>query len=371
MNTKKAIRIALVGLPALILLLVIVALRTHTFSRFLLTKIVHQAELSTGARITIQKLDLRWAPCTADFYGVIVHGQEKSYEPPLMQVEHLGVSLGLRALLKKQVDLFAITVDRPVVWLRVDTSGNTNLPKPPPSSSSSSETIVVRHASLKDGTVNYNDQQIPLAAELDDFKASVQFDAPANKYRGSLGYRQGCVVTAGMNPVEHTANVEFNANRDGVILDPIVLSAGKTRLTARLNVTNFANPVMDGNYEGVIVTQEIAEILKNPSLPRGDIGLSGTVNYQSVAKEPFLKTLRVAGKLDSQALAVRSNQIATSLRSIHGTYQLQNGNLRIQKLDADVLKGHLSARMEMLHIDSTPASSVSATLRGVSLESLS
>src|SRR5882762_7280770 len=374
MNTKKAIRIALIGLPALILLLVIAAvvgLCTHTFSRFLLTKIVHQAELSTGARITIQKLDLRWAPFTADFYGVIVHGQEKSYEPPLMQAEHLGVSLGLRALLKKQVDLYAITVDRPVVWLRVDAGGNTNLPKPPPSSSSSSETIVVRHASLKDGTVNYNDQQIPLAAELDDFKASVQFDAPANKYRGSLGYRQGCVVTAGMNPVEHTANVEFIANRDGVVLDPIILSAGRTRLTARLIVANFANPVMDGNYEGVIVTQEIAEILKNPSLPKGDIGLSGTVNYQSVAKEPFLKTLRVAGKLDSQALMVRSNQIATSLRSIHGTYQLQNGNLRIQKLDADVLKGHLSAKMEMLHLDSTPASSVNATLRGLSLESLS
>jgi len=374
MNTKKAIRIALIGLPALILLLVIAAvvgLRTHTFSRFLLTKIVHQAELSTGARITIQKLDLRWAPFTADFYGVIVHGQEKSYEPPLLQAEHVRVSLGLRALLKKQVDLYAITVDRPVVWLRVDASGNTNLPKPPPSNSSSNETIVVRHASLKDGTVNYNDQQIPLAAELDDFKASVQFDAPANKYRGSLGYRQGCVVTAGMNPVEHTANVEFIANRDGVVLDPIVLSAGRTRLTARLNVANFANPVMDGNYEGVIVTQEIAEILKNPSLPRGDIGLSGTVNYQSVAKEPFLKTLRVAGKLDSQALAVRSNQIATSLRSIHGTYQLQNGNLRIQKLDADVLKGHLSARMEMLHLDSTPTSNVNASLRGLSLESLS
>src|SRR5260370_15975079 len=293
MNTKKAIRIALIGLPALILLLVIAAvvgLRNHTFSRFLLTKIVHQAELSTGTHITIQKLDLRWAPFTADFYGLIVHGQEKSYEPPLLQAEHVGLSLGLRALLKKQVDLYAITVDRPVVWLRVDAGGNTNLPKPPPSNSSSNETIVVRHASLKDGTVNYNDQQIPLAAELDDFKASVQFDAAANKYRGSLRYIQGCLVTAGMNPVQHTANVEFIANRDGVVLDPIVLSAGKTRLTARLNVTNFANPVIDGNYEGVLVLQEIAEILRNPSLPGGDIALTRTVHSHTLPQKPFLKT---------------------------------------------------------------------------------
>src|SRR5260370_7787395 len=102
MNTKKAIRIALIGPPALILLLVIAAivtLRSHTFTRFLLTKIVHQAELSTGARITIQKLDLRWAPFTADFYGVIVHGQEKSYEPPLMQPDPMGGSLALPPLL--------------------------------------------------------------------------------------------------------------------------------------------------------------------------------------------------------------------------------------------------------------------------------
>ena len=374
MDRKKIIRVALIGLPALVLLLIIaavVSLRTHAFSRFLLVKIVHQAELSTGAHIVVQKLDLRWAPFTADFYGVVVHGQEKTFEPPLLQAEHLGVSLGLRALLKKQVDLYAISVDRPVIWLRVDARGNTNLPKAPPSNSSNSETIVVRHASLKDGTVNYNDQQIPLAAELDDFKASVQFDAAANKYKGLLGYRQGCVVTAGMNPVEHSAEVEFIANADSAVLDPIVLNAGHTRLTARLNVTNFANPLIDGNYEGVVVTQEIAEILKNPSLPRGDIGLSGTVNFQSVAKEPFLKTLRLAGKFDSQALTVRSNQISAALRSLRGTYQLQDGNLRIQKLDADVLKGHLSARMEMLHLDTTPAASVNATLRGLSLESLS
>jgi translocation and assembly module TamB len=374
MNTKKTIRVALIGLPAFVALLgiaAILSLRTQAFHRFLLAKIIHQAELSTGAHIAIQKLDLRWSPFTADFYGVVVHGQEKGYEPPLLQAEHLGVSVGLRALLKKQVDLYAITVDRPMVWMRVDARGNTNLPTAPPSNSSSNETILVHHASLKDGTVNYNDQRIPLSAELDDFHVAVQFDRTANNYRGSLGYRQGCVATAGMNPVEHSAGINFIANADGASLDPIIISAGKTRLTVRLNVTNFANPAIDGQYEGVVVTQEMAEILKNPSLPSGDIGLSGTVNYQSVAKEPFLKTVSIAGKLDSQGLAARSKKISASLHSIHGKYQLQNGNFRIQKLDAELFKGHLSARMEMLHLDSTPVSSVNATLRGLSLEGLS
>jgi len=173
MKWKKAIRITLIALPALVLLLLaagFVILRTQAFSRFLLAKIVQQAEQSTGARIDIRKLDLCWLPFTADFYGVVVHGRETRDESPLLQAEHLRVSLGIRALLKKQADLYAIIVDRPVVRLRVDAGGNTNLPKAPASSSSNNTTVLVRHASLRDGTVNYNDEQISLSAELDDFQ---------------------------------------------------------------------------------------------------------------------------------------------------------------------------------------------------------
>jgi len=374
MNSKKAIRITVITIPTLVLLLVLAALvivRTQTFSRFLLAKIVQQTEQSTGAHIAIQKLNLRWLPFTADFYGVVVHGQERSDDAPLLQAEHFGVSLGIRALLKKQVDLFAINLDRPVVRLRVDARGDTNLPKAPASNSSTSMAVLVRHASLRDGTVNYNDKQIPLSAELDDFQAKAEFDSTANKYRGSLGYRQGCVITKGMNPVEHSAHVEFTANRDGATLDPLVISTGQTHLTAHLNILNFANPAIDGRYEGFVVMQEIADILRNPSLPRGDISLSGTIGYQSAPKEPFLRALQVVGRLDSRTLVVHANQVSTSLQSIHGMYRLEDGSLRVQKLDADVLEGHLSAQMAMLHLDRDPASRVDATLRGVSLERLS
>jgi translocation and assembly module TamB len=374
MNEKKAIRAVLIGIPALLLLLVVAGVlivHTHTFTRFLLVKIVQQAEQSTGAHIVIQKLDVHWFPFTADVYGVIVHGREKGGEAPLLQAEHLGVSLGIRALLKKEVDLYAINVDRPIVSLRVDTRDNTNLPKPPPSQSSSNFDVIVRHASVRDGTVIYNDEQIPLAAELDDFRAMVAFDAAADKYRGSLGYRQGRIVTKTINPVEHNARVEFAANRDGAVLDPIVVSIGKTHVAAHLNVTNFANPLIEGQYDGFIVTRELAEILRNPSLPRGDVTVSGTVRYQSAPKESFLKTVQVAGRFDSRVLTVRESQVSASLQSVHGIYRLQDGNLRIEKLDADVLDGHLSARMDILHLDRNPISSVNATVRGVSLEKLS
>jgi translocation and assembly module TamB len=374
MNRKKAFQGALIVLPSFLLLLVVAALlilRTQSFSRFLLAKVVLQAQQSTGARIAIQKLELHWFPFTADFYGVIVHGQESASASPLLQAEHLRVSLGLRALLRKQVDLYSILLDRPVLRLQVDARGITNLPKPPASNSSSNETILVRHASLRDGVVSYNDKQIPLSAELDGFHAQVQFDTAANKYRGSLGYRQGYVFTENMNPVEHNASVEFTADRDGAVLEPIVVSSGKTGLTAHLRIANFASPTIDGRYEALVVTQQVGRILKNPSLPSGDIALTGTLNYRAVGSAPFLKTIRITGRFDSKSLGIRANRVSVTLQSIHGLYRLQDGNLRIEKLNADVLQGQLSAQMQMLHLDKNPASSVNAILRGVSLESLS
>src|SRR5690349_5588906 len=242
MHTKKIIRAVLIGFPALLLLLFIGAvltLHTQAFKRFLLAKIVRQAEQSTGARIAIQKLDVHWFPFTADVYGVVVHGQERGDDPPLLQAEHLGVSLGIRALLKKSVDLYSVTADQPIVNLRIDARGNTNLPKPPASQSSSTFSVLIRHASLRDGTVIYNDEQTPLSAELDGFYANAQYETTASKYRGSLGYRAGCVVTKTTNPVEHSAQVEFIVDRDGAVLDPLVVSSGKTHLTTHLKVTNF------------------------------------------------------------------------------------------------------------------------------------
>src|SRR5579864_800690 len=264
---KKIIRTALIVGPAILLLLAaagFVILRSQAFNRYLLGKIIQQAQESTGAHIGIQQLAIHWSPFTADLYGIAVRGQAADTAPPLLMADHIGVSLGLRALLRREVDLYAIVVDRPVLRVHTDKQGNINLPKAPPSSSSSSSTLVVRHFALRDGVVNYNDAQVPLSADLDNVRAQAEFDAAANMYKGWLGYSQGRIVTKNMNPVQHNLRVQFAANRDAVILDPVALSSGQTTLTAHAKVTDFANPKIDASYEGVLVTREIADILKNP-----------------------------------------------------------------------------------------------------------
>ena len=371
---KKALKVAVIAILAVILLLVVASVlvvRSQAFNRYLLAKIIQSAQESTGARIDVQKLAIHWSPFTADLYGIVVHGREANTAPPLLAADHLGVSLGLRALLKHEVDLYAISLDHPVFYVHADAQGNLNLPQAPPSSSSFSMSLVVRHAALRDGVVIYNDEQIPLAADLENVRAQAEYDSTANSYKGSLVYGQGRIFTKDMKPVEHNLRVEFTANSDGVVLNPLILASGQTRLTAHANVSDFANPKIDGGYDAVLVTREIADIIRNPSLPRGEITLSGTVSYKIAPNQTFLKALRLQGRLDSPGLAVRANQISTNINAVHGTYRLQDGNLSVQRLDANLLDGHLSAKMEVRHLDKTPSTQLNATIRGVSLEKIS
>src|ERR1700737_2297325 len=210
MNMKKAIHITLIAVPAVLLLLVIAGVlivRPQAFNRYLLAKIIQSAQESTGARIGIQKLVVHWSPFTADVYGIVVHGQERETDRPLLVADHLGVNLGLRALLKHEVDLYTIVVDRPVLYVHADSHGNTNLPKASPSSSSSSTSLIIRHAAVRDGVVNYNDEQIPLSPKLEDVRAQAEYDEASNTYKGSLAYGQGRIVTKDMKPVDHNLRV--------------------------------------------------------------------------------------------------------------------------------------------------------------------
>jgi translocation and assembly module TamB len=371
MKTRKSILWIVAIIPPLLIIGGLVAVHTKAFRRFLLAKIIEQAQTSTGARIEIRNMGLQWSPLTADFYGIVVHGKEKSDEAPLAVANHLRVSLGMRALLHKKVDLFAIVLDRPVLHVRSDAEGRTNLPQPP-TKSSSNLNVLVRYLAITDGTVHYNDEQTPLSAELRDFHAQVSYNLGAAIYRGSVGYERGWIVAKDFNRLEHRAQAEFEASTEGMVLDRLVVATPKSNFKLQAKIVDFSNPSVEGSYQGLISTPEFARVLKNPSLPKGDIALKGTLAVHSAANQPFLKQLQIEGGLDCKTLAVRANQTAMALSSVQGSYRLQDGNLAVKRLDADVLGGHLTATAEMSHLDAkTSPTRITAALRGVSLDRVS
>jgi translocation and assembly module TamB len=375
MDTKKAVRTVLVVVPAVMGLLFLTAFfvaRSQAFRQFLLAKIIQETEASTGARVNIKDMALRWSPFTAELFGIVLHGQEQNTKAPLFLADHLRVGLSIKSLLQRKVDLSEIALDNPVVHLRVDTQGHSNLPQAPTKSSSpSSFSLLIRRLVIRNGLIHYNDEQIPLSAELQDFAAQAGFDTSTSSYKGSLGYGPGWILTKGINPFEHNVHIDFEANRDGLVLSPIVLSSGRSRLVASAKIIDFANPSIEGKYDGVVLPAELGHIVKSSAVLSGEIALSGTLTYRNLPNQPSMNGANLRGRLDSQALGLRLNQISTMVKSIHGSYQLQSGDFRVQQVDADLLDGHLTASAEMLHLNQNPSSHLSIALRGVSMEKVS
>jgi translocation and assembly module TamB len=375
MDTKRAIRSVLVAVPAVTALLFLTAVfvaRSPMFREFLLARIVRETEASTGARVEIKDMALRWSPFSAELLGIVLHGRERDTQAPLFVADRLHVGLSIKSLLQRKVDVSEIGLDTPVVHLHVDAQGHSNVPLAPTKSSSpNSFTMLIRHLVIRNGLVHYNDAQIPLSAELQGFAAQAGFDKSTGSYKGSLGYGQGWILAPGINPFEHNVHVNFEANRDGLALDPIVVSSGRSRLVANARVIDFVNPRVDGKYDGVLQPEELAHVAKTSALVSGQVALSGTLTWSKLPNQPFVNGVIVRGRLDSPAVGLRLNQISTTVKSIHASYQLQGGDFRVQQVEANLLDGHLTASAEMLHLSQNPSSHLSVALRGASMENMS
>jgi hypothetical protein len=299
--------------------------RSQAFHRFLLSRVILQAEASTGARVEIRKMNIAWRPVTADFYGLVVHGSETNPQRALLQADHLRISLQIMPLLRHQVSLSDVVIDRPSINLRVDAEGHSTLPAVKTSQSSSNLTFVIRHVSVQNGVLNYNNQQIPLNAELNDFRMQANFDPLIEGYKGTLSYGRGWVRAEERNRFEHEANIDFKATREQLVVHPLVVSTGKSRITVNATLASFDHPRLDGQYDVAVDTGELAHILKNFAIPNGQIRLTGAVKYNAVPNRSALQGIEIDGQASSGDLRFRNQQIEARLTGIHGSYKLTNG----------------------------------------------
>jgi len=374
MNWKRIIA----WIAAVILVLVVViaiggyfVLRSHSFHRYVLAKIVEKASASTGGNVEIRSYDFRWSNLTADAYGLIIHGTEPAGQRPLLQVDKLTVRLKILSVLHQKISLREIRVEHPVAHLLIDKQGRTNIPQPTaPKQQSSSINVfdlAVGHALLNNGEIYYNDRESSLDADGYDLRTDVTFDYLATRYRGSLSYAGGKLKYGTLAPLPHSLQTQFVATRSRFTLNPMILTLGSSRVMLRGEATNYSSPRVDGSYEILLHMADFSGM--SPSAkPSGDIALNGGIHYFSATDRPFLRNVAADGQVHSDGLTVVSPDGRLELRAVRGRFQLQNGNLIARDVGAALLNGQLAAELDMQHLDTTPVSRVRAFLHGISLQ---
>ena len=344
--------------------------RSRAFQAVLLGRIVQRAQQATGVAVAIRNMKLAWNPLVADFYGVTL-GSQSGLGRPVFTVDHVRVGLKLMPLLRHRVDLSEIVVDHPTLYVHVDAKGNSNLPTMKESRSSpNSIAVAIRHVSIQNGTLNYNDQRIPLDAELQDFRLEADAEPLSGGYKGSLAYDHGVISAMDLNRLEHKAQIDFEAGGEGLELQRVAIFSGDSQIDFTGSLTDFQNPRLDGQYTAVINASQLGRILKDPSIPAGKVSLKGNLAYKNVPGETFLHSLEVGGQIWSNNLNVRGEQVQAHVTSVDGAYRIADANLEIQSLDAALLGGRAEAHGQ-ISLDSTRVSQLEAVVRGASLDQIS
>ncbi len=359
--------LAVVGLLAAAVAGGFVFLQSDTFHRYALHKIEENADQATGAHSQIGALELTLLPLTVRLQNIVVHGAESANEPPLLRVDELTVGIEFRALLHEQFHLRELLIQHPVVFLRVNSHGGSNLPQAPPSQGHTGVfELAIRHFALWQGRIYYNDNETPINADLYDLRADAGFNPLTTVYKGAVRYNNGHLTYGNYAAMPHSARVEFSASPAKFSLQSAVIKVASSVLSVNAEVTDFANPTIAGNYDIQLHAQDFGSMTPGMTLA-GNIHTRGTIHYQDRDNQSFLRSLSVKGEIDSTQVFTASPQAKITVRSLRANYELANASLKASEIEADALGGRVNAEAEVLTLDATPLSHVRAAVHHISL----
>jgi translocation and assembly module TamB len=375
---RHIVRNVLIGIAAALACLaiaIVIVINTAWFHNFLRSEISKQALERAGAHVEVGSIATHWTRVAFALNNVVIYGSPHpaANEPPLFRAARLQVGIEFWPLLHKHIELSELILDEPVVHLRINAQGHSNLPvSPHPSTTPEPQELFnleIRDCALNRGEIFYNDAATPIDAQFHDVHLAATYSPLNREYSGSFSYDKGLLVAKTYGPIDNALQVKFVATRSGVSLSPLVLTTTASRLALDAHLTNYQEPQIEGTYQGSLAIGEIANVLHSTSLPEGTAAVSGKLAYRAGEQQPFIAAVSVQGQAQSNRLEFHASQQPIAATAVSAEYDLSNANLNVQSLVADVLGGHARGKFEMQHMDAPHAlSHLDASLQGVSLE---
>jgi translocation and assembly module TamB len=346
-------------------------LHSARFHDYLIRTLEARASQSLGVRVNLENLVLHVTSLGVDLYGIEVDGAAPYQYPPLLQVDHVQASVRIISAFQRKWYFQNVRVDHPVVRVFVDSRGVSNLPVPKSGGGNSDPNEVfdlgIRHALLDHCEAYYNNRPSEIAADLHNLEFRASFDSLLKKYSGRLAYSNGELQYGAYRPLVHNVVAEFNATPASFELTRAQVTAGSSWIHLTGTLKDYTAPVVQANYDITVDGDELARILRNRSVPTGQIRTTGLIRYQEAANRTLLESLTVNGDLSSRRLTVKTRAAQARAENIAAHYSLAGGELTLRDLFADLLGGTVKASGTVSTGGDHPHSKIEATLRGISL----
>ncbi len=357
----------LLGLLVVTVLAAVVVVQTDWFKNKVRARIVSEAENATGGRVEIGRFDYDWHNLTAEVAPFVIHGNEPPQARPFFRADKIGVGLRIVSLLEKQVDLLALTVEKPQLSIIVKADGSSNVPHPRVSQGPNKNFVQqlldlkVRHFALNNGFADYNSQRIPIDVQGDHLQASINYQAAGPRYIGKISSRQIRVASPELKtPLGFDFDTEVALERNQIQVLSASLSGEGSKIAMDGLVGDLSSPHANFN---LTATAPVKELDRAFGLPLESIGVASFQGKGSIESSPF--GYKLEGKLVGRDLAIVPNNSPIRGIALASRVEITPGKISLPDLQLAGMQGRFKGSAELLDFKKF---SVRATATGVSLE---
>jgi translocation and assembly module TamB len=319
-------------------------LRTQWFAEQVEKRAIAELEKATGGRAEIGTFKFDARTLTATLTNIILHGKEKPDQPPLLAVGETRVDLKLVSMIRRDIDVEAIVLNKPKVHVIIYPDGSTNIPEPKVKSAGDKNPIqtLLRLAAgrleVNDGEVLFEDRKINLNFRAEQLRTALNYDLSGPRYTGELAAPSIHFQSGDIRIDKASVDSQFTLEANRLVVSKLLASWRGTRIEGSGAMSDWLNPTGEFALKATLPGSDAVASFGLPIEPTGLANFSGRVRF--AAGTPF--QYNVDGDLNLQGVGYRRQGVRIENVRAQGKLAASNKGIEISKLDVRAAGGSLT-----------------------------
>lgn len=337
----------IVGLILLLSLVAVLIVPSRWFEEKVRARMVTEIERVTGGKTEIGVFHFDWRTLTAEVAPFVLRGKEPASEHPLFRTESLRVGLKIVSMLKKDIDIDWVTVEKPQVNILMDENGKLNLPEPEvkgtgPGPVDRLVRLAIGRIDLKDGWVRYDDAEIPLTVQAENLQAQLNYDRRDPSYRGNLSASNLLVESNKTRPMAFDLQTEVSLYGNYLRIESARASIGKSVVEASGTIEDFKTPRLQFDVKANAALADIGPGIRLPQPHSGAARFNGKLTWNKTDR------LLITGRAEGSGMAYRDGRILVNDIAVSSDVRFTLPKLELRGTRVRALGGTFQGMLDLV-----------------------
>ena len=333
---------------------------TDSFQQRVRRQVVASIEKMTGGHVELGELHTIPFRLRVDARNLTIHGHEGPDQAPFLRIDRLQAQMKIISLLSTTVGLHSLTLDRPVVHVIAYPDGSTNVPAPRVTASDQNAleqlvSLSVSHIAVERGELLWQDKKVPFEFDARDLALLLNYSLLRRRYEAHIAAGSIASRVQDYPAFVWRADASLILAREHADIANLTMISGKSEIHFIGSVHNFHNPQLRGNYHGRADLGDIAYLLRQPQIHRGEAQIEGRGSWN-------LQTFSTDGTV--QATDVEWSNPKVSMRNgrISAGFSFTPDRLHLSAIKANLLGGDLQGDADVTNWQTSLVGSIQSSV---------